>query len=78
MNKILLKVLRAVLCALVGTLNFERVYELVTNAESSGLSGDEKRKMVVQEARNVGIAVGYALLNLAIEAAVTTFKSKNA
>ena len=78
MNKILLKVLRAVLCALVGTLNFERVYELVTNAESSGLSGDEKRKMDVQEARNVGIAVGYALLNLAIEAAVTTFKSKNA
>lgn len=78
MNKILLKALRAVLCALVGTLNFERVYALVTDAESSGLSGDEKREMVVQEARNVGIAVGYALLNLAIEAAVTTFKGKNA
>ena len=39
MTSILLKALRAILVALVGSLNYDRVKELVFGAESSGLSG---------------------------------------
>lgn len=70
MTSIWLKALRAILVALVGSLNYDRVEELVVGAESSGLSGEEKRQRVIQEARSVSLAVGTALLNLAIEAAV--------
>lgn len=70
MTSIWLKALRAILVALVGSLNYDRVKELVLDAESSGLSGEEKRQRVIQEARSVSLAVGTALLNLAIEAAV--------
>ena len=74
MTSIWLKALRAILVALVGSLNYEQVKALVVDAESSGLSGDEKRARVVEEARNVGLAIGYALLNLAIETAVVSMR----
>ena len=74
MTSIWLKALRAILVALVGSLNYDRVKELVVGAESSGLSGDEKRARGVEEARNVGLAIGYALLNLAIETAVVSMR----
>lgn len=76
MNSLLFLTLQTIIKALVGSLNYERIKALVTDTDATQLSGDDKRALVVQEARNVGLAVGYALLNLAIEVAVNSLRSK--
>lgn len=74
MNRFLLSALQTIVRALIGSLNYERVKLLVSDAEQSQLTGDEKRALVAQEARSIGLAVGYALLNLAIETAVNSLR----
>jgi len=75
-NSLLFLTLQTIIKALVGSLNYERIKALVTDTDATSLSGDDKRALVVQEARNVGLAVGYALLNLAIEVAVNSLRSR--
>lgn len=76
MNKILYGLLQTILRTLIGTLNYERLYLLVEDAEKTGLSGEEKRLMVLQEAKSIALVVSQALINLAIEVAVNALKSK--
>jgi len=76
LNAILFYTLQTVIKAIVGSLNYERIKALVTDTDTAELSGDDKRALVVQEARNVGLAVGYALLNLAIETAVNSLRNR--
>lgn len=70
MKSFLLAALQTILRSLVGALNYERIKLLVIDAEREPLTGAEKRALVVQEARTLGIAVSTALLNLAIESIV--------
>lgn len=70
MKAFLLAALQTILRSLIGALNYERVKLLVIDAEREPLTGTEKRALVVQEARTLGIAVSTALLNLAIESIV--------
>lgn len=74
MNTLLFSALQTILKAIMGSLNYERIKGLVDRMDSTDLSGDEKRAAVVQEARTIGLAVGYALLNLAIEVAVNSLR----
>ena len=76
MNALLFSALQTILKAIIGSLNYESVQMLVKRMDSTELSGDEKRAVVVQEARTIGLAVGYALLNLAIEVAVNSLRSR--
>lgn len=77
MNKVLFGLLQSIVRAIVGALNYERIVLLVQDADQSGLDGDIKRAMVLEEARSVGLAIGVSLLNLAIETAVNALKSKS-
>ena len=70
MKSFLLAALQTILRSLVGAMNYERIKLLVIDAEREPLTGAEKRALVVQEARTLGIAVSTALLNLAIESIV--------
>jgi len=72
----LIKLLQTIVRAMVGALNYERVYLLVEDAEKTGLSGEEKRILVLSEVKNVALVVGQAILNLAIETAVNVLNSK--
>lgn len=74
MKSFLLAALQTILRSLVGALNYERIKLLVIDAEREPLTGAEKRALVVQEARTLGIAVSTALLNLAIESAVNNLR----
>ena len=76
MNRILIGLLQTILRTMVGALNYERLVLLVEDAEKTGMTGEMKRAMVLEEARTIGLAVGNALLNLAIEVAVNALKSK--
>lgn len=74
MKSFLLAALQTILRSLVGALNYERIKLLVIDAESESLTGEEKRAFVLQEARTIGLAIGTALLNLAIETAVNSLR----
>lgn len=78
MNRILIGLLQTIVRTIVGALNYERLVLLVEDAEKTGMTGEMKRAMVLEEARTIGLAVGNALLNLAIEVAVNALKSKTA
>lgn len=75
-RQLLFAILQTIIKALVGALNYGRIKALVESADSAELSGDEKRALVVQEARTVGVAIGDALLNLAIEVAVNALRNR--
>ena len=74
MKTFLLAALQTLLKALIGALNYEQIRELVNDADREPMTGDEKRALVAQEARSLGLAIGTALLNLAIETAVNTLR----
>ena len=74
MKSFLLAALQTILRSLVGALNYERIKLLVIDAEREPLTGTEKRAFVIQEARTIGLAIGTALLNLAIETAVNSLR----
>jgi len=76
LNAFLFAALQTLIKAIVGSLNYERIKTMVADTDATALSGDEKRALVVTEARNVGLAVGYALLNLAIETAVNSLRNQ--
>lgn len=76
MKSFLLAALQTILRSLVGALNYERIKLLVADAEQEPLSGAEKRALVAQEAQSLGLAIGTAMLNLAIETAVNSLRSK--
>lgn len=70
MKAFLLAALQTIIKSLVGSLDYEQIKVLVMDAEREPMSGVEKRELVIQEARTLGIAVSTALLNLAIESIV--------
>jgi len=70
MKAFLLAALQTIIKSLVGSLDYEQIKVLVMYAEREPISGVEKRELVIQEARTLGIAVSTALLNLAIESIV--------
>ena len=74
MKTFLLAALQTLLKALIGALNYEQIKELVNDAEREPMTGVEKRALVIQEARTLGLAIGNALLNLAIETAVNSVR----
>lgn len=74
MKPFLLAALQTLLKALIGALNYEQIRELVNDADREPMTGDEKRAWVIQEARTLGLAIGNALLNLAIETAVNSLR----
>ena len=74
MKTFLLAALQTILRSLIGALNYERIKLLVIDAEREPLTGAEKRALVIQEARSLGLAAGTALLNLAIETAVNSLR----
>lgn len=74
MKAFLLVALQAIVKTLIGSLDYERIKVLVMDAEHEPMSGVEKRAFVIQEARKLGLAVGAALLNLAIETAVNSLR----
>lgn len=76
MKSLLFSMLVQIVKTLVGSLNYETVRRLVLDVDGQALSGAEKRVLVLTEARNVGLAIGTALLNLAIETAVTAMRSR--
>lgn len=76
MKSLLFSMLVQIVKTLVGSLNYETVRRLVLDVDGQALSGAEKRVLVLTEARNVGLAIGTALLNLAIETAVTAMRNR--
>lgn len=74
MKSFLLSVLQTIVKTLIGSLDYEQIKVLVMDAEREPISGVEKRALVIQEARKLGLAVGAALLNLAIETAVNSLR----
>jgi hypothetical protein len=76
MKAFLVAALQTIVRSLVGALNYERVKLLVTDLDSTELSGTQKRARVMDECQSVAIAVGVSLLNLAIETAVASIKVK--
>lgn len=77
MNKVLMGLLQSIVRAIIGALNYEQVYLLVDSANQTGLDSETKRAMVLEDAKVVSLAVGNALLNLAIETAVNVLKNKS-
>jgi hypothetical protein len=76
MKGFLVVALQTIVRTLVGALNYERVKVLVTDLESTELSGPQKRARVIAECQSVALAIGVSLLNLAIETAVASIKVK--
>lgn len=74
MKSFLLAALQTILRSLIGTLNYERIKLLVVDAEQEPLSGTEKRALVLREAKTLGLEIGVALLNPAIETAVNSLR----
>jgi len=76
MSSLLFSALQTILRTLIGSLNYERIKVTVQTIDRTDLSGSEKRDAVIQEAKPIVAAVGLALVNLAIEVAVNTIRSK--
>ena len=76
MNSLLFKALQTILRTLIGALNYERIKTTVQTLDRTDLSGAEKRDAVIQEAKPIVAAVGLALVNLAIEVAVSAMRNQ--
>jgi len=74
MRSFLLAALQTIVRSLIGSLSYDRIKMLVVDAEQEPLSGAEKRALAVHEAQTIGLAIGTALLNLAIETAVNSLR----
>ena len=77
MKSFLLAALQTIVRALIGALNYERIKQTVLILESQVLSGEEKRKIVLDEAASVIEVCGKALVNLAIGTAVNSVRTSN-
>lgn len=78
MSTFWIKALETIVQAIAGRVNYQDVKTLVEQINDSGLSGDEKRDLVIDEARAMGIAIASALLNLLIEVAVNAVRARHA
>jgi len=75
MRSFLLAALQTIVRSLIGSLSYDRIKMLVVDAEQEPLSGAEKRALVLQSAKTLGLEVGVALVNLAIETAVNSVRN---
>ena len=76
MNSIWIKLLETAVKALIGSLNYEQIRDVVFDVNSSELlTGEQKRMFVIKQLKDSAIAIGNALLNLAIEVAVVKAKA---
>jgi hypothetical protein len=78
MKTLWMKALETLVQAIAGRMNYQNIKELVEQINDSALSGDEKRDLVIDEARAMGIAIASALLNLLIEVAVNAVRARHA
>jgi hypothetical protein len=74
MKSLLLAALQSIVRSLVGALDYEQIKILVSRVYHAQMTGEEKRAVVIQEAKTIGIVVSTALLNLAIETIVTNLR----
>jgi hypothetical protein len=70
-------ILQTVIKSLIGSLDYERIKQLVMDWEETDLTGAQKRERVIAECQHIAVSVGAALLNLAIEIAVNSLKVKS-
>lgn len=70
MNKALLIALQIIVKRLVKSFNYERIKQLILNAESGAMSGNEKKEWVLGECQAIIEDVGRDLVSLAIKAIV--------
>lgn len=76
MNSIWIKLLETAIKAMIGSLNYEQIRDVVFDVNSSELlTGEQKRMFVIKQLKDSAIAIGNALLNLAIEVAVVKVKA---
>lgn len=76
MNSIWIKLLETAVKALIGSLNYEQIRDVVFDVNSSELlTGEQKRMFVIKQLKDSAIAIGNALLNLAIEVVVVKAKA---
>lgn len=78
MQTMWIKALETLVQAIAGRMNYQSIKALVEQINGSALSGDEKRDLVIDEARAMGIAIASALLNLLIEVAVNAVRARYA
>lgn len=76
MNRLLIHALQTIMRTLIGSDNYQHLTQLVEITENTELHGKEKRERVIEEAQQIGLSVGTALLNLAIEVAVTALRNR--
>lgn len=60
---------------IIGSNTFERIKAVVLRQEDKNMTGEEKRQAVVSEISVIGMGIATWMLNLAIELAVTYFRS---
>lgn len=70
MQRVLLQALSALMAALIGSVDWGRVRDVVTRLLDADLPGKTKRALAIDALRDAGVTLHTAVLNLAIEAAV--------
>ncbi|MCU0807946.1 MAG: hypothetical protein MUC53_08410 [Candidatus Contendobacter sp.] len=78
MQTLWIKALETLVQAIAGRMNYQNIKGLVEQINDSALSGDEKRDLVIDEARAMGVAIASAMLNLLIEVAVNAVRARRA
>jgi hypothetical protein len=78
MHILWIKALETLVQTIAGRMNYQSIKRLVEQINDNALSGDEKRDLVIDEARAMGIAIASALLNLLIEVAVNAVRARHA
>lgn len=76
MNKYLLAALQIIVKSLITSLNYERLKFLILNVESSDLSGEDKKQLVLKEAASIIEEVGRDFVSLAIKAIVVYLRNR--
>jgi hypothetical protein len=76
MRTIWFSILQTIIKSLIGSLDYERIKQLVMEWEETELTGVQKREQVIAACQHIAVSVGAALLNLAIEIAVNSLKVK--
>jgi hypothetical protein len=76
-NAVLNQALSWLIQALIGSVNWDRVREVVIQLNDSDMEGVVKRQVVYGILRDALIGVSSRLLNLAIEAAVVQLKGSD-
>ena len=59
---------------LIGAQVFKKIEQVVVDLMDMKLSGEDKKEMALSELRDLKVSISKALINLAIEVAVSYFK----